>query len=188
MNVPGVTAPPTAIPDQANLIANYKVNGNPNILAIKGNVSLCTPPTGTSANSFIVDGVRTLIVEGDLTINCNIGYQDGAASWAIIVKGGNIIIDKSVASLAGVYVTIPVGTIGGKFTQATPTNTILRLEGSMYGNPDELFQKRLYVRGTSAYDILTTGVILTYSNRALVNPPPLLSEYLNNYSVTKVAK
>ena len=58
----------------------------------------------------------------------------------------------------------------------------------MYGNAKPLFDSRLYVRGTSAYDILTTGVIMGYSNRALVNPPPLLSEYLNNYSVTKVTK
>lgn len=58
----------------------------------------------------------------------------------------------------------------------------------MYGNATPLFQSRLYVRGTNAYDILTTGVILSYSNRALVNPPPLLSSYLNNYSVSRVVR
>ena len=65
---------------------------------------------------------------------------------------------------------------------------ILKVDGSMYGNADPLFESRLYVRGTNAYEILTTGVVLSYSNRALVNPPPLLSEYLNNYSVTRVVK
>ncbi len=68
------------------------------------------------------------------------------------------------------------------------TNTILRLNGSMYGNAKPLFDSRLYVRGTNAYDILTTGMVISYSNRALVNPPPLLSQYLNNYNVARVVK
>ena len=48
----------------------------------------------------------------------------------------------------------------------------------MYGNATPLFNSRLYARATGAYDILTTGTILTHSNRALVNPPPLHSQYL----------
>ncbi len=85
--------------------------------------------------------------------------------------------------------SIPTGTTGGKITTTGGTTTnILRINGSIYGNAEDLFNSRLYVRGTNAYDILTTGVILSYSNRALVSPPPLLSQYLNNYSVTRVVK
>ena len=58
----------------------------------------------------------------------------------------------------------------------------------MYGNATPLFNSRLYARATGAYDILTTGTILTYSNRALVSPPPLLSQYLGNYSVQRVVQ
>ena len=68
------------------------------------------------------------------------------------------------------------------------TTAILKIDGSLYGNATDLFDSRLYARGTSAYDILTTGTIISYSNRALVNPPPLLSQYLNNYSVERVVK
>ena len=97
--------------------------------------------------------------------------------------------------MAGIYVSI--GTPGATACDGTgnicsvgnqATNNILRLNGSKYGNAKPLFDSRLYVRGTNAYDILTTGVIISYSNRALVNPPPLLSQYLNNYSVTRVVK
>lgn len=56
----------------------------------------------------------------------------------------------------------------------------------MYGNATTLFSSRLYARATGAYDILTTGTIINYSNRALVNPPPLLSQYLGNYQVERV--
>lgn len=81
-------------------------------------------------------------------------------------------------------------TTGGDitYTGANTTSTILRIEGSLYGNATPLFNSRLYARGTSAYDILTTGTIISYSNRALVNPPPLLSQYLGNYDVQRVVR
>ncbi len=68
------------------------------------------------------------------------------------------------------------------------TQKILKVDGSFYGDAKPLFDSRLYVRGTTAYENLTTGVILSYSNRPLVSPPPLLSQYLNNYSVMRVVK
>lgn len=79
---------------------------------------------------------------------------------------------------------------GGNITYAgnNTTQKILKIEGSLYGDATGLFNSRLYARGTSAYDILTTGTIISYSNRALVNPPPLLSQYLNNYSVQRVIR
>jgi hypothetical protein len=162
-------------------LAPYKLNGNENIFAIKGNVTITNCPTGV----FIEEGVRTVIVEGTLTIKCNIWYgaNDASSSWSWIVKGGDTIVDKDVTNLAGVYVNI-----GGKIDGTEPTSKILKIDGSMYGNADGLFQKHLYARGTSAYDILTTGTIITYSNRALVNPPPLLSQYLSNYSVSRVTQ
>jgi hypothetical protein len=86
-------------------------------------------------------------------------------------------------------VAIPNGATGGKFMASGGTTTnILRLNGSMYGDAKPLFDSRLYVRGTNAYDILTTGVVISYSNRSLLNPPPLLSQYLNNYNVRRVAE
>lgn len=165
------------------------LNGNKNILTLKnGNLTI----DNCVSNEIVLTGVRTVIVEGgDIIFRCNVGYgsSDTTSSWAWIAKGGNIVISTNVMYLAGVYVAIPEGAQGGKFTPlGGTTNNILRLNGSMYGNAKDLFDSRLYVRGTNAYDILTTGVILSYSNRALSNPPPLLSEYLNNYSVTRVVK
>lgn len=37
-----------------------------------------------------MDGVRTVIVEGNIILNCNTVYADSTASWAWIAKGGNI--------------------------------------------------------------------------------------------------
>jgi hypothetical protein len=162
------------------------LNGNQNIRAIKGDLTVMCPQFGTQV--FALTGVTTVIVEGNIRINCNTAYPSGdtTSSIAWIAKGGNIIVDASVTNIAGVYVAIPTTT--GDTTTTGPTNTILKIDGSLYGNANPLFTTRLYARGTSAYDILTTGTIITYSNRALVNPPPLLSQYLGNYSVERVVK
>ena len=175
------------------------VNGNKNILSLKNGNLTVECPSGSTA--LTLDGVRTVLVEsGNLILNCNNGYgsSDTSASWAWIVKGGNILVATGVTNIAGVYValgvsgvtsTAPCGETGNICPRdSAVTSNILRINGSLYGNADPLFKSRLYIRGTSAYDILTTGVILSYSNRALVSPPPLLSQFLNNYSVTRVVK
>jgi hypothetical protein len=79
-------------------LASYKLNGNQNVFAIKGNVTVENCPTGV----FMQEGIRTVIVEGTLTIKCNTWYgaSDSTSSWAWIVKDGNTIIDKDVTNLA----------------------------------------------------------------------------------------
>ncbi len=175
-------------------IEKYAVNGNKNVLAVNGNLTIesCT------SNTFVMQGVRTVIVTGDIIIKCNIAYasNDTLSSWAWISKGGNIQVYNGIGSLsvgavtnlAGVYVALKDGTTGGNITYTgnNTTQAILRVEGSLYGNATSLFNSRLYARANGAYDILTTGTILTYSNRALVSPPPLLSQYLGNYQVQRV--
>ena len=175
----------------------FAVNGNKNILAVK-NGDLTIENCGTSG--FMLSGVRSVVVEkGNLILKCNMGYADATSSFAFIVKGGNIVVDpgvlaqpnSGVSALAGVFVAIDDGITGaGQFRSLGngASQRILKVDGSMYGDAKPLFDSRLYVRGNTAYEILTTGIILSYSNRALVNPPPLLSQYLNNYSVTRVVK
>jgi hypothetical protein len=142
-----------------------------------------------------MSGVRTVIVTGNLIIKCNIGYgsSDSTSSWAWIAKDGNIKIDngdgtvakKGITNLAGVFVaaTGKFEPIDDKVTQA-----ILRVDGTLYGNASPLFSSRLYARATGAYDIITTGTVISYSNRALVSPPPLLSQYLGTYQVQRVVQ
>jgi hypothetical protein len=180
-------------------IERYAVNGNRSILAVNGDLTI-TCPSGSTV--FTMTGVRTVIVTGNLIIRCNIVYgsSDSSSSWAWIAKNGDIKVYNgdgipnvgAVTNLAGVYLTVrdPGAPSGGSitYTGATTTQAILRVEGSLYGNATPLFSSRLYARATGAYDILTTGTILTYSNRALVSPPPLLSQYLGNYQVQRVVQ
>lgn len=67
-------------------LEQFAVNGNKNILAVKnGDLTI----EGCSNGVFIMDGVRTVIVEnGNLIINCNLVYasNDASSSYAWIVK------------------------------------------------------------------------------------------------------
>ena len=168
-------------------IENYKHNGNSNVYSFKGDIEI-TCEYGKTA--FEMTGVKTVLAEGNITFKCDTTYQsnDNNASWAFIAKKGNIIVDKDVKNLAGVFLTVKENNEGGKFTQSEATANILRVDGSFYGDATELFNKRTYARGTNAYDIVTSGTVLNYSNRALRNPPPLLSNYLNHYKVQRVVK
>lgn len=73
-------------------LASYQLNGNPNVYSVKGNLTI----ENCVNNTFVLSGVKTLVVEGNLTIKCNIGYQsnDTTSSWAFITKNGNIIVDN----------------------------------------------------------------------------------------------
>ncbi len=54
-----------------------------------------------------LSGVRTIIIEnGNLFINADITYADKDASFAWVVKNGNIVVHHSVNTIAGVYVTL----------------------------------------------------------------------------------
>lgn len=87
-----------------------------------------------------MDGVRTVIVEGNIDIKCNIIYasNDSTSSWAWITKGGNIKIyngngtlsDGAITNIAGIFVAINDGMNGGDITYIgnTTTQTILRVE------------------------------------------------------------
>lgn len=162
------------------------------VYAIKGNLTINSELT--------LSGVKTVIVEdGNLFINKNI-LNDSRSSWAFIVRNGNIVIDEGVTSIAGVYMAIPgsTGQTGriktpmgvldsqGKCT-TNPTQTILKVYGSLYGNADHIIACHTYVRANAGYDTLTTGLIINYSSRAFTYPPPLLSRFLEQYNVNKVA-
>jgi uncharacterized repeat protein (TIGR01451 family) len=175
-------------------LERFSVNGNRNILAISGSLTIENCPN----NTFVMTGIRTVIVTGDLVIKCNIGYgTHNDASWAWITKNGNIKVYNgtgtpnvgAVTNLAGVFVAVK-DSVGGDitYTGSNTTQAILRIEGSLYGDATPLFNSRLYGRATGAYDILTTGTVISYSNRALVSPPPLLSQYLGAYSVQRVVQ
>jgi hypothetical protein len=76
-----------------------------------------------------------------------------------------------------------IGSVGG-----ASSTKVLRVDGTLYANggASPLISSRTYVYGSNAYNTLTSGVIVNYSNRALVSAPPLLTNYLSQYNVTKV--
>lgn len=84
-------------------LETYAVNGNKNVLAINGKLTI----DNCVNNTFIMDGVRTVVVTGDLVINCNIVYgsNDATSSWAWITKGGNIVVSNGVRTTSSFPIT-----------------------------------------------------------------------------------
>ena len=79
---------------------------------------------------------RAVYVNGDVTITTSNDIQypaynglDQIPSFYLIVKGGNIYIDKSVTQLDGVYIAMPDGATGG--TIYTCTNGATRYSGTV---------------------------------------------------------
>lgn len=130
-------------------------------------------------------GVKTVIVEnGNLIINSDIRYNDSVSSFAWIIKNGNIIVADTVQEIAGVYVTL-AGSITSN-NMSTPNRLIV--DGSLYGNTSDLVNNRSYVRGQVDYTALNVGVVVNYSNRSIMYPPPFLARFLEQYSLQRVAR
>lgn len=130
-------------------------------------------------------GVKTIVIEnGNLIINNNIRYMSPNASFAWIIKNGNIIVADSVTEIAWVYVTLA----GSILSNGISTPNRLTVDGSLYGNTTDLVNHRSYVRGQTGYSALNVGVIVNYSNRAIMYPPPFLSSFLDQYSLQRVVQ
>lgn len=112
-------------------------------------------------------------------------YADKGASYAFVVKKGNVVIADTVMKVAGVYVAL----VGSVKSNDVDTINILTVDGSLYGTDmSDLSARRSYVRGDASDTALSVGVVINYSNRALINPPPLLSQFLEQYKVRRIAK
>ncbi len=129
-----------------------------------------------------------VIEEGTLEILGDIEYADASASWAFIVKkplttgGVTISIAPTVKRIAGAYLAL-----AGKVTGANSVEP-LAVDGNMNANISELVTARTFVRATEVSSALSTGVTINYSTRALKNPPPLLTQYLEQYNLDRIAK
>lgn len=137
-------------------------------------------------NNISLSGVKTIIIEnGNLIIENDMVYASTKDSFAFIVKNGDIIIRKNVTKLVGVYVTLGAGK---KIMGDGATTNRLTIDGSLYGDTSGLVVDRTYVRGQDDYSALNVGVVVNYSNRAIISPPPFLSRFLNQYTLERVAK
>lgn len=140
---------------------------------------------GSPTSDVSLSKVRTIVVEnGTLRITGNMAYANKDASYAFIVKNGRIIVEPGVTKIAGAFLVMR-GDIRGNGTK-TPNR--LSIDGNVYGNAAPLVDERTYVRGTVFSTALTTGVTINYSSRAIKNPPPLLTQFVEQYSLDRVAK
>ncbi len=154
-----------------------KYNGLDNVYIVKGkNVEISSIPAGiTESTTFIVEW-------GNLTITGNIETNENVA---FVVKGGDIKIRSNVVKLDGTYIAIP-NTTGGNIT-SQPSADQLVVDGSLYGNIENLVQNRYYIAQDG--DQLSVGTIVSFGSGLFTRPAPLVSQFVGEYLESeKVAK
>ena len=144
-----------------------------------GDLTLNTLNPETDDPLILEGGARTIIVEGDLTLNRGIVYPDDTglsdheiSSIAFIVTG-DIKIHSGVSKLSGVYLSQ-----GGEFQNIgdLTSDKQLIIYGSVFGNLQPLINDRLFI-GTPIMD--GGNIVIRYDNRALRNTPPGLKDAID---------
>lgn len=124
-------------------------------------------------------GARTYIIEdGNLIINSDIVYEKLAAGTflnlndpnsipviAFIVINGDIHIASDVQHLVGVYMTL-----NGKIRGTSASNRPLKIDGSVYGDIEPLFESRQFFGGNAKRGEGT--IVINYDGRLYYNMPP----------------
>lgn len=153
------------------------------------NIYVLHKGTVTIEGDLVLQGIGTLLIEeGTLVINGNVTYADANSSWAfVVVKPGStgvaINVKNTVETISGVYMALE-----GKMSGSAASITQLAVDGNVYANLSELVNSRTFIRATEGSSALSTGVTINYSTRAFKNPPPLLSKYLEQYTLKKISR
>lgn len=128
-----------------------------------------------------INGKKTIVVRGRLTINGDIKANDTSVAFI----ADEISIGANVTRLDGVY-------IANKITGVSAGSQLI-VNGSLYGDAMSgkggrvgIVPARTYARGSSASQGIVTGILINYSSRVLSDPPPLVSDFLSQYDLTKV--
>jgi len=120
---------------------------------------------------------KTYIIENwDLIISANIDYDDNIA---FVVKWWNIRIEPSVNKIDGVYITIPKSWVWWEFTWWSETDTILKVNGSLYGKIDHLVSTRTYVKNTGSK--ISVWTIVSFGSSIFRKPAPLTWQFIWEY-------
>ena len=141
-------------------------NGLDNVFIVRGkNVDLSTLPAVSKPTTYIVEG-------GDLTIKWNIEADHNVA---FVVRNGNIIINDNVETIDGTYVVLWTGEIIGQ-----PSAEQLVVNGSLYGNIDQLVNNRYYISDDTSGP-LSVGTIVSFGSSLFSRPAPLVSQFVGEY-------
>jgi uncharacterized repeat protein (TIGR01451 family) len=154
-----------------------KFNGLDNVFIIKW-TNLET--SSLSWLNSLTEGRTYIIEDADLIINSDISSNKNIA---FVVKNGDIVVISNVTEIAGTYVVLGTWEIKG---QASAHQ--LLVNGSLYGNIDNLVANRYYISDDSSGQ-LSVGTIVSFGSSLFSRPAPLVSQFVGEYlESTKVAR
>lgn len=85
-------------------------------------------------------------------------------------------------NIAGSYLALE-----GNMDGPASTNP-LAVDGNINANISSLVTARTFIRANEASSALSTGITINYSTRAFKNPPPFLTQYIEQYNLAKISR
>lgn len=139
-------------------------------------------PDGAGAKTFIVEG-HNLIIKNNIKYGaCNkpsgVCTVRDTASLAFIVLGGNVLIDKDVTDVSGVFFVQQgaAGSDSGKIKSLNGDSyNKITFFGSIYGDIQDLFTAHKFAGDPAANQ---GSVVIRFDERIILNTPPVLKDVL----------
>jgi len=131
-----------------------------------------------------LDHPTTYVVNGNLIINDNI---ESDQNIAFVVKGSKITVQWDVTKLHGTYIALN-GNIGWVEAPASEESQQLVVDGSLYGNVNELVNSRTYVKQVEGEKI-SVWTVVNFGSSIFKKPAPLVGQFVSEYLASnKVAR
>jgi len=152
-------------------IGNY--NGIGNVYVVNGGDTLVIPAGASfsETSTYVVEDGWKLVIEGDINANGN--------NLAFVTKGGDIEISSSANSIDGTFIAI-----GGNITSDAVTSQQLVVNGSLYGNVNDLVSKRTYVKQAGGWS-MSVWTVVNFGSSIFKKPAPLVGQFIGEYLESK---
>jgi hypothetical protein len=174
----------TATITSTNLWDFQNYNWLPNVFILKNkNFSITSSIFNSLSNS------TTYIIEDwDLTVNADITYPDNI-NIAFVIKWWNVEISKDVKNLRWIFITISKWSIWWQILWVGwKTTETLNVNGSLYGNVENLVSQRTYVKQNANW-LLDVWTVVNFDSSTFRDPAPLVTLFIQEYLETmKVAQ
>ncbi len=119
----------------------------------------------TQSVTFVLDS-GNLVIDNDFAI-------PGDYFVAFVVRNGDILIDKDVSKLEGVFI-VETGEVKSKNDEVSETQ--LRVSGNLMGNLGHILSFRKYIGNSSS--ALEPSMEINFDLRLLEQTPPILEQFL----------
>lgn len=142
--------------------------GDSQVYQFAGNLDVSAVKDITESGTFI-------LTSGNLTVNNDFAFTNAGVFAAFIVRNGDLLIKKDVATMEGMYM-VEKGEIKSS-PEGDTSEVQLIVSGNMFGDLGHLLAYRRYIGNTSDIE---PSIEINFDLRLLNNTPPMLEQFLGD--------